>query len=489
MPLRRLRIRWLLVIALVMGGIAFACPGVASAQTTNPSTLACDPNNISGLPATAIAGVQTLDTKLLAPISQVTTGALTSAQFIWKSLAILEISWFLVTTLAFKKSIEEVVQGYAMKLVGVLFVLGLITTIGQSGGQFLYNAIIMPFAQLGQLVGSQVGGTSTGQIAPNSVVTNVLQVGYCASYNISVLPSNIWYAYVQNPAHVLQNPFQALLLGMTNLVMFLPELAIALYVLYVFCMLAAEMLFVIVEAMLVLGAGVVLLGFGASRWTAPIAAGYWRYAVGIAMKIFTLEIVIGIASGLITATMAGTVTAIQNIDPSTLAGPTIEVSALLNICIIVIVINVMAKNVNHIAMAFQGTPDTSLGHQMVGSVVNSAKTAAAVVVGGAVGGAALGAAGATGAAGVAGGRGAGAIASGAAAAPSLGSGSAAGGQAAGGGGGGGGMPMPRAFADMQNMHREYSKVKQFLGGESSGSGPTDRQTKRYSSSVHINTNL
>src|SRR5258708_33237685 len=56
---------------------------------------------------------------------------------------------------------------------------------------------------------------------------------------------------------------------------------------------AIQFVVAMVESYLVIGAGVVLLGFGGSRWTAAYVERYIAYAVSVGMKILVLYLLIG----------------------------------------------------------------------------------------------------------------------------------------------------------------------------------------------------
>ena len=57
---------------------------------------------------------------------------------------------------------------------------------------------------------------------------------------------------------------------------------------------AAALLLTLIESYLVIGGAVLLLGFGASRWTAPIAEGYFGYVIRIGTRLLFFYLVLGI---------------------------------------------------------------------------------------------------------------------------------------------------------------------------------------------------
>lgn len=80
-----------------------------------------------------------------------------------------------------------------------------------------------------------------------------------------------------------------------NLSIFLTTLAILV------CMgvVAANVLLALVTAWVVAYSGIFVLGFGGSRWTSDIAIGYFRSVAGIALKLLTMTLLVGIATSII----------------------------------------------------------------------------------------------------------------------------------------------------------------------------------------------
>lgn len=76
-----------------------------------------------------------------------------------------------------------------------------------------------------------------------------------------------------------------------NLAIFLITLAI----LACMAVVAANVLMALVTAWVVAYAGIFVLGFGGSRWTSDIAINYFRAVAGIALKLMTMTLLIGVA--------------------------------------------------------------------------------------------------------------------------------------------------------------------------------------------------
>ncbi|WP_332398870.1 P-type conjugative transfer protein TrbL [Vibrio metschnikovii] len=76
-----------------------------------------------------------------------------------------------------------------------------------------------------------------------------------------------------------------------NLSIFLITLAI----LACMAVVAANVLLALVTAWILVYAGVFVLGFGGSRWTSDIAINYFKSVLGVALKLMTMTLLIGIA--------------------------------------------------------------------------------------------------------------------------------------------------------------------------------------------------
>ncbi len=65
-----------------------------------------------------------------------------------------------------------------------------------------------------------------------------------------------------------------------------------------FVVIAGQLALALIEMYVVIGGGVLLLGFAGSRWTIPFSERYLSYAVAIGLKLFVLYLVIGVGTTL-----------------------------------------------------------------------------------------------------------------------------------------------------------------------------------------------
>jgi type IV secretion system protein TrbL len=71
---------------------------------------------------------------------------------------------------------------------------------------------------------------------------------------------------------------------------------IALIILIVCALIAVNMILLLCSAWIVLYAGIIFLGFGGCRWTSDMAINYYRTALGIAVSLMTMQLIIGLGT-------------------------------------------------------------------------------------------------------------------------------------------------------------------------------------------------
>ncbi|EOL9469374.1 P-type conjugative transfer protein TrbL [Escherichia coli] len=76
-------------------------------------------------------------------------------------------------------------------------------------------------------------------------------------------------------------------------------ITVAIIVLVVMSLIAINMLIMLVSAWVLCYAGVILLGFGGSKWTSDIAINYLRTVLSIGIQLFTMTLIIGVGQSFI----------------------------------------------------------------------------------------------------------------------------------------------------------------------------------------------
>src|SRR5215469_8140276 len=143
-------------------------------------------------------------------------------------------------------------------------------------GSFVYLMIVNAFSWMTAVLKSfsAIGAAVTGLPALNP--QSVLQLGSTMAATIFDAPANTSMV--------------------TNVELIIIQSVSAFVVLLSFVITASMLLLTLIESYLVVGGGVILLGLGASRFTAPAAEGYFGYVirVGIRLLFFYLVLAIGV---------------------------------------------------------------------------------------------------------------------------------------------------------------------------------------------------
>ncbi len=183
---------------------------------------------------------------------------------------------------------------YALRLfLGLLFIEVLVTAIqymiDQAGAPrylgrtfrhllsagFIYLMLVNAFPWMAAIIHSfgTIGATVSG--VPNLDPTTVLAVG-------THMAETIYKASINNSGLV------------TDLAVVIGQTAAAFFILISFAIIAALALLVVVEAYLVIGGASILLAFGGSRFTAPIAEGYFGYVIKVGVRLLFFYLLLGI---------------------------------------------------------------------------------------------------------------------------------------------------------------------------------------------------
>lgn len=134
------------------------------------------------------------------------------------------------------------------------------------------NSIFWLIYNLFQSVGS--GMTGISMLSPGTILQNGINFTALISENVSTLG-------------LLSHPFGAFVLAFSNLLILLS-----------FVVVAGQFMVTIVESYIASSAGILLLGFAGSRWTATFADKYFAYAIGIGIKLLMCFVVISLGENI-----------------------------------------------------------------------------------------------------------------------------------------------------------------------------------------------
>ena len=198
------------------------------------------------------------------------TTALHYAQGLFFALVAIEIAWSAVTYVLQKDSLPDFVASLLLKILGVGF---FFIVLQPQYGPVWIGDIISSFSQAGSAISGQVQLTPSD---PSSIFNCGTDIANAMLESTS-----------ENQGMTLGN-----LLPMIEIV--LTSMICALGVVLAFAIIAGQLLITLVESYIVIGAGVFMLGFTGSRWTLVFGEKYVGYAVSIGIKLFMLELIVGL---------------------------------------------------------------------------------------------------------------------------------------------------------------------------------------------------
>ena len=244
--------RWQFCIVLshviVIGVVLLTAAAIAHAQGPPPPS--------TNAPTSILQEYKNLETSWIAKL-------LGAAQRLFFLLAGIEVAWSFTLLAIEKADFQALTATIVRKImwIGIFYAI-LLYGVTPTGGGWI-PAIINTFHILGQ------NASTVGPLGPSAIV------GFGVNTGIDLL-------HAASDAGFITNFGNAMALVFCAIVIFIAYLAIAI-----------QFVVALVESYLVIGAGVIFLGFGGSRWTAAYVERYIAYAVSVGMKILVLYLLIG----------------------------------------------------------------------------------------------------------------------------------------------------------------------------------------------------
>ncbi len=191
---------------------------------------------------------------------------------------------------------SSAIQPYAIKLFVALLLLDILVT----WIQFTAEGQLDASHFLGRLIKHMLSGGFVYLMIVNAfswmtaVVKSFSTLGAAVSGLPALSPQTVLQLGGSIATIIFNAPANASLI--TNIELAIIQSVSAFIVLLSFVISAAMLLLTLIEAYLVIGGGVILLGLGANRFTAPAAEGYFGYVirVGVRLLFFYLVLAIGV---------------------------------------------------------------------------------------------------------------------------------------------------------------------------------------------------
>ncbi|MHB8850103.1 MAG: P-type conjugative transfer protein TrbL [Acidithiobacillus ferriphilus] len=299
-------------------------------------------------------------------------------------LSAIEMTWMAATWLLSKKTFEDIFPSLIKKIITLGFFLAILL----HANTWLPD-IFDSFRQ----IGDQVGGVAN--ITPSSIANEsynafmtIMGLPYVSvTHNAGGAISSLWAGNVSQfesdvgaavkSAVIDANPF-------SQIAFFVLAFVVALPILY----LAIEFMMVQIEAFVVIGAGVIILGLTGLRFTTKYASGYMDYSITLGVRMMIITLLAGFFQTYMLPDMQKAL-----IDSGgAIQGPFIAMS-------IGLIIAAMVKKLPQIATSIMNGSSNMGSGDFTGPAKGAAITAAAVATGAVVGASVVGAAGMTASAG------------------------------------------------------------------------------------------
>jgi type IV secretion system protein TrbL len=185
------------------------------------------------------------------------------ARNLFFTLAAIEIVWAASWWVIERDDPTQILVQFLKRMIAIGFFLAVLTF-----ADVWVPAIIDGFATAGRVAGG------LPELNPSTVIDQGIAVASTLIGSISVAG---WFT----------SPGGNLVAALASLLTFLA-----------FVIIAGQLALALIEMYIVIGGGVLLLGFAGSRWTMPFAERYLSYAVAIGIKLFVLYLIIGVGTAL-----------------------------------------------------------------------------------------------------------------------------------------------------------------------------------------------
>lgn len=242
------------------------------------------------VPTTALATTVTPINSIIADFKSVTTGwysaLFVDALGIFAALFAVEFTWLVVTWLIGGRDIHDIYTSFIRKMLTIGFFYSILLYAGRLGPM-----LIAAFSN----AASQAGGvpilspTNIAMSAIHAFVTCILGGPEAAAHAAGSAWNNLWSGNFSAAASSLGNAASATLSTTTG-VSFIAGTIVGFIVFFGLVYVAIEFLAVQLEALLILSVGVIMLGFGAARWTSEFAQNYMKYAFSVGVRILVVTL-------------------------------------------------------------------------------------------------------------------------------------------------------------------------------------------------------
>jgi len=218
------------------------------------------------------------------------TAAQGYAQNLFLSLAAIEFTWAAAQLVLKKGDLPDMIASTMLKVVGIGFFYSMLMV-----APTWIPAIMDSFGMAGAAVGAN--GGSAAMLSPSGIFDQGINV---ASSMVSAMNSsnsnNVGLGEIVSSggASIGSFMFGAIVTGLAGLLTIMA-----------FTLVAVQLMVTLIESYIVIGGGMLMLGFTGSRWTLPFGEKYFGYAVSTGIKLFTLYLIVGQGQNVADAIISG----------------------------------------------------------------------------------------------------------------------------------------------------------------------------------------
>jgi type IV secretion system protein TrbL len=186
------------------------------------------------------------------------------------------------------------IEPYALKLFFALFLIDVIAT----WIQYTAEGQVDPSYFLSRMIKRVLSGGFVYLMIINAfpwmndVITSFSNIGAAVSGLPNLSPQTVLQLGGQMAQTILDTPASTSLIS--NLEMAIIQSVSGFVVLLAFTITAIALLFTLVESYIAIGGGVILLGFGGSRFTASAAEGYFPFVIRVGVRLLFFYLVLGV---------------------------------------------------------------------------------------------------------------------------------------------------------------------------------------------------
>jgi type IV secretion system protein TrbL len=186
------------------------------------------------------------------------------------------------------------IQPYALKLFFTLLLIDIIVT----WIQYSAEGQLDPSFFLGRMIKHILSGGFIYLMIVNAfpwmtaVMSSFSAIGASVSGLPKLSPQTVLQLGGEMASTIFDTPANASL--MSNFEIAIVQSVCGFFVLLAFTVTAAMLLFTLVESYLAVGGGVILLGFGGSRFTASAAEGYFPFVIRVGVRLLFFYLVLGV---------------------------------------------------------------------------------------------------------------------------------------------------------------------------------------------------